>query len=106
MQSRLLTPENDYGELETGNTTLAFVSLDLAKTNLDKAGGYITPSETHPCPASITLVTTDVEAALAQATKAGGQLYVEPLEKPWGQTVAYLLGPSNLLIEVATPVSN
>lgn len=30
LERRMLTPENDYGELETGSTTLAFASLELA----------------------------------------------------------------------------
>ncbi|RYF97651.1 MAG: hypothetical protein EOO07_39320 [Chitinophagaceae bacterium] len=34
---KFITPENDYGELATGDTTISFASLELAKTNL-KAG--------------------------------------------------------------------
>lgn len=105
LQTRLHTPENDYGELDTGATVLAFVSLPLAQENLGAAGGFVAPDESQPGAASITLVTEDVEAAVAQALDAGGRRYVDPTEKPWGQTVAYVLGPSNLLIEVATPVS-
>jgi len=105
LQQRMLTPENDYGELETGSTTLSFVSTELAKTNLDGAGGFVLPHQAQPAAASITLVTDDVEAAMASALSAGAQSYVEPTEKPWGQTVAYVLGPSNVLVEIATPVA-
>ena len=31
---KFVTPDNSYGELLTGNTTLSFASIDLAKTNL------------------------------------------------------------------------
>ena len=105
LERRFVTDENDYGELVTGSTTLAFVSLELAKANLDDAGGFIAPDELKPAPASITLVTSDVASTVATAIAAGGRSYTDPVEKPWGQTVAYLLGPSNLLIEIATPMN-
>ncbi|MFK7919652.1 MAG: VOC family protein [Ilumatobacter sp.] len=105
LERRFLTEENDYGELDTGATTLAFVSLDLARANLDEAGGFVLPDIAKPAPAAITLVTNDVTAALATVAAAGGRVYTNPVDKPWGQTVAYVLGPSNLLIEVATPVA-
>ena len=105
LDRRFVTAENDYGEVETGASTLAFVSLELARTNLDEAGGFIPPNEHKPAPASITLVTTDVAGAVAAAIAAGGRTYTDPVDKPWGQTVAYVLGPSNLLIEIATPVA-
>lgn len=105
LERRFVTEQEDYGEVETGATTLAFVSLELATANLEAAGGFVPPDETRPPPASVTLVTDDVAAAVAGAIAAGGTGYVDPVQKPWGQSVAYVLGPSNLLIEVATPVS-
>ncbi len=105
LQERLITPENDYGELETGSTTLAFVSHELAQTSLADSGGF-TPLSTHPAPpgATIVLLTNDVTAALNGAVEAGARIYAEPVEKPWGQTVAYLIDPFGALVEVATPV--
>lgn len=104
---RFVTPEADYGELETGATTLSFVRHDLATQNLEAAGGF-TPLDpaTPPVGATITLVTDDVPAMVAQATAAGAAGYTEPVEKPWGQTVAYLRDPNGILIEVATPVAS
>jgi catechol 2,3-dioxygenase-like lactoylglutathione lyase family enzyme len=104
LAERFVTPENDYGELLTGQTTLAFVSIELARSNLDEAGGFVPLHKALPAPASVTLVTSDVGAAVDAALEAGAQPYVAPIDKPWGQTVAYILGPSNLLIEIATPV--
>jgi len=105
LEPRFVTPEGDYGEVETGATTLAFVSIELARANLDDAGGFVLPDATQPSPISITLLTSDVAATVAAAVEAGARTYVAPAEKPWGQTVAYVLGPSNLLIEIAIPVS-
>jgi len=103
-ERRMVTPENDYGEVETGTTTLAFVSVELATANLSDAGGFVLPDEHLPPPASITLVTADVATTVAAATAAGARSYTDAIDKPWGQTVAYVLGPSNVLIEIATPV--
>jgi len=104
-ERRMLTPENDYGEIETGTTTLAFVSLELAGANLDDAGGFVHPDPARPGAASVTLITTNVEKVVDHAVTAGARRYVDPATKPWGQTVGYVLGPSNLLIEVATPIN-
>jgi uncharacterized glyoxalase superfamily protein PhnB len=50
------------------------------------------------------LLTGDVGSALERAVKAGATVYVEPVDKPWGQTVAYVRDPNGFLIEIATPV--
>jgi lactoylglutathione lyase len=101
---RFVTPEGDYGELETGATTLSFASL--AHSNLDDAGGFQDPAPSAaPVAASITLTTADVAATLTAALAAGGTPYVAPVDKPWGQTVAYLRDPNGILIELATPMS-
>lgn len=106
LERRFLTPEGDYGELATGQTTLAFASQELATANLDSSGGF-TPLSSSPSPAgvAITLTTDDVAATVEAALAAGGTIYGDPLEKPWGQTVAYVVDPDGLLVEVATPMA-
>lgn len=105
LSQRFITPEGDYGELDTGATTLAFASNTLAGSNLDPAGGFtrLDPDSLPPA-VSITLVTDDVAATVSAALAAGARHYVEPIDKPWGQTVAYVLDPNGVLIEIATPV--
>lgn len=104
-ERRLLTPEGDYGELETGATVLAFVVNALAHANLDDAGGFEHLNAGRPpVGASITLVTDDVPAAVERAVEHGAVQYTAPVDKPWGQTVAYLRDANGILIEVATPV--
>lgn len=106
LQERFVTPEGDYGELATGATTLAFVSNTLAESNLATAGGFTRLDPTSPPPAvSITLVTDDVPGAVQAAIASGARPYVDPADKPWGQTVAYVLDPNGVLIEIATPAS-
>ncbi len=105
MAMKFVTPENDYGELDTGATTLAFASTTLATSNLAGAGGFtaIDP-DAPPVGASVTLLTDDVASAVDSAQAAGARRYVDPIEKPWGQTVAYIIDPNGILVEIATPV--
>ncbi len=106
MTKKFVTPENDYGELDTGATTLAFAANQLAASNLDAAGGY-SPIEagSPPVGAAITLLADDVPAAIETAVAAGAGAYADPVLKPWGQTVAYLRDPNGILVEVATPMA-
>ena len=107
LQPRFVTPEGDYGELDTGTTTLAFASNALADANLDVAGGFtrLAPDAVPPG-VSITLVTDDVVGTVAAAVEAGARPYVDPVDKPWGQTVAYVVDPNGVLLEIATAVSD
>lgn len=105
LRRRFITPEGDYGELETGPTTLSFVAEALADANLEAAGGYTRlDAEGPPTGVSVTLVTDDVAEAATAAVSAGARPYVDPVEKPWGQTVAYVVDPAGLLVEIATPI--
>ena len=103
---RFVTPEGDYGELDTGSTTLSFASEALAESNLGAAGGFTRYNAAgKPIAASITLVTDDVAAAVVAAEERGARTYVAMTDKPWGQTVAYLVDPAGILLELATPIS-
>lgn len=106
-ERRFVTPEGDYGELSTGQTTLAFASEELAHANLEEAGGFAPLDRKGPPIAmAITLLTDDVPTAVSAAVGAGARQFVEATEKPWGQTVAYLLDPNGILVEVATRVAS
>ncbi len=104
-EPKFVTDEGDYGELVTGATTLAFAAITLAMDGLGAAGGF-TPSDPNHLPqgASITLISDDLDALFAQAVAAGATRYVDPVVKPWGQTVAYVRDANGILIELATPV--
>jgi lactoylglutathione lyase len=106
LEAKFVTDEGDYGELATGTTTLAFAAIPLAMDTLGLAGGF-TPSDPSEAPqgASITLVSDELDALFTQALTAGATRYVDPIDKPWGQTVAYVRDANGILIELATPVS-
>lgn len=103
LERRFITPENDYGELQTGATTIAFASQGLANTNL-KNGFIESNPDARPFAMELGFVTQDVAAAVTQALQSGAKMVQEPMQKPWGQTVAYVRDIDGFLIELCTPV--
>ncbi|MTH17308.1 VOC family protein [Flavobacterium sp. LC2016-01] len=100
---RFISPDNDYGELITGETTLSFASKKLANQNL-KDGFLESNLENKPFAIEIGFITEDVGELLQKATSFGAVLVTEPTKKPWGQVVAYVRDPEGFLIEICTPV--
>jgi lactoylglutathione lyase len=92
-----------YGELETGATRLAFVSLALAQEHLKQEIVAAAPDKA-PLGVEIALTTPDVPALFKRAVTAGATAISEPAMKPWGQTVAYLRDNSGFLVEICTPM--
>lgn len=104
LQRRFLHESGLYGELETGNTTLAFAAESLAESNLP--GGFQPADPTRPPAASeIGLATADVPQAYERALRAGAVSAATPKTKPWGQMVAYVRDPDGHLVELCTPMS-
>jgi lactoylglutathione lyase len=104
MQRGFMHEGGDYGELATGETTLAFAAHTLGHSNFPR--GYIEASASpKPLGIEIALVTDDVNAAHAKALAAGATELKAPQLKPWGQTVSYLRCPDGSLVELCTPVS-
>lgn len=100
---RFLHESGDYGELETGETTLAFASHELGNVNFST--GFVPASEsTKPLGFEIALVTPTVGEAHAKALAAGAAELKEPETKPWGQVVSYVRCPDGTLVEICSPV--
>lgn len=101
---KFITPENDYGELETGQTTISFASKELANSNLKN--GFIESNLLHkPFGTELGLVTENVQEIVALASENGATIVEAPIEKPWGQTVAYIRDIDGFLLEICTPVA-
>lgn len=101
---RFLHESKDYGELETGETVLAFASHDVGEMNLN---GKYSKGNTNEKPFGIELafVTDNVDAAYKKAVSAGALPLKEPTPKPWGQVVGYVRGIDGSLIELCSPIS-
>ena len=105
MKRRFISEEKDYGELDTGETVLAFASHELGKTNF--SGGYISASDSEePLGVEIALVAEDVPSVHASALAHGAIELRSPDLKPWGQLVSYIRCPSGILIELCTPIAS
>jgi len=102
-ERKFITPDNDYGELNTGETTISFASINLAKSNLPD--GFIeSKSAEKPFATELGFVTDEVEKFIEQSIKSGANLVQQPKQKPWGQTVAYIRDIDGFLIEICTPM--
>lgn len=100
---KFVTPENDYGELLVGETTLSFASTILAKSNL--TDGFIESSlATKPFGIEIGFTTENVAETVFKAVNAGATIVENPTTKPWGQVVSYLRDLDGFLIEICTPI--
>jgi lactoylglutathione lyase len=101
LERSFVSEGGDYGELNTGQTKLAFASEALGDSNF--AGGVERPGE-RPGNVEIVLVFDDPAAAFARAVDNGATPLAEPEQKPWGQLVGYLRDPFGTLVEIASPV--
>ena len=104
IQRRFLHESGTYGELETGQTTLAFAAHELGALNF--SGGHVEAhSSAKPLGFEIALVTEDVDLAHKNALSAGAAELAAPASKPWGQVVSYLRCPDGSVIELCTPMA-
>lgn len=100
---KFIAPGEDYGELQTGSTTLSFASTTLAGSNL-KDGFTESNLNNKPFGIEIGFAVADVEAVVQSALEAGATLAASPKTKPWGQVVAYVRDLDGFLVEICTPM--
>lgn len=104
-EEKMLTPEKDYGEINSGSTTLAFANLALGKSNFEK--GFIESKlGNKPFGFELAFTTSDVEKTIENAIANGATLLQEPVTKPWGQKVGYLRDLNGFIIEICTRITN
>ncbi|GAA6769214.1 VOC family protein [Flavobacterium sp. CGRL1] len=102
-ERKFISPDNDYGELNTGETTISFASKKLGGQNLED--GFLESSlEDKPFAIELAFITDDVGHLVQKATSFGAVLVSEPKKKPWGQVVAYVRDTDGFLLEICTPV--
>ncbi|KPU84714.1 glyoxalase [Marinosulfonomonas sp. PRT-SC04] len=99
-KTAFLHESKDYGELDTGQTKLAFSSIALMQSL-----GKSPATDPVKKPAfEIAFETDDVARALEKAINAGAELVQDVTEMPWGQTIAYVRLSEGILIEICTAV--
>lgn len=102
-EQKMLTPENDYGEVKSGTTTLAFASIELGESNIKK-GFIVSDISNKPFGIELAFTTLDVEGTMKKAIDNGAILLEEAITKPWGQKVGYLKDVNGFLLEICTPI--
>ncbi|MFO0976597.1 MAG: VOC family protein [Planctomycetaceae bacterium] len=104
LQRRFLHESGMYGELQTGETTLAFASHDVAAMHFEEP--LVRADESpRPLGMEIALVTDDVARFHQNAITHGAKELCPPQAKPWGQVVSYVRAPDGTLVELCTPVT-
>ena len=104
-EQKFVTSENDYGELISGETTIAFASIKLGNSNFKQGFEKIDKSK-KPLGVEIAFTTENIEADFKKAIDAGATEFEPLVEKPWGQKVGYVLDNNGFLIEICTPMKN
>lgn len=94
--------ESGYGELETGDTKLAFASLGLAAANGVKFQSL--PVDGSAPAFEIAFISEDVEGAFKKAVSEGAVEVKKPTKKPWGQLVGYVRDLNGFLVEICSPM--
>src|SRR6516165_219531 len=82
---RKFVHESGYGEMDTGETKLAFASVELATSN---GVPFVPANPEGPSPAvEVALVTEDVAGAFAVAVKAGAVPVASRSRSPGGNSL-------------------
>lgn len=86
--------------MDTGTTTLAFVQDTFVKESV----GEFEKNQFHRPPAGfeIAFVSDDIAASFNHAVAVGAHPVQKPIQKPWGQWVAYLLDCNNVIVEICS----
>lgn len=98
LQQGFADPGGTYAVLAGGGGALAFASHDQAADGVGDEG------RAAPAGFEIWIECDDVSASVQRAVGAGAELVLDPVRKPWGQTVAYVRDLNGTLVELGEPV--
>lgn len=99
---KFIAEGGQYGELDTGSTTLGFVRYDLAESN--DVGFNEEEAKPKSPTFELAFVDSDVDAAFTHAIENGAEKVKDPVMKPWGQKLGYVKDNNGFLIEIASPM--
>ena len=102
---KFISPESDYGELISGETTIAFASNVLGNSNFKNGFKKLSTNE-KPNGIEMAFTSENIEEDFTKAINAGALEYESIKEKPWGQKAGYLRDLNGFLIEICTPIKN
>lgn len=98
-QRKFIAESGEYGEINTGATTLSFAKTGFIEQQLP--GGFVeSRTGTPPLGMEIAFATDDVEKLFEAAINAGAKEVKRAEQKPWGQSVAYVRDINGFLVEI------
>jgi uncharacterized glyoxalase superfamily protein PhnB len=102
-QRKFITPEKDYGELISGETTISFASIELGNSNF-KNGFQKSSISNKPFGIELAFTTENIEIDFEKAKNAGATEIEKLTTKSWRQKVGYVKDNNGFLIEICTPI--
>jgi lactoylglutathione lyase len=103
LTNKFITPEKDYAEMLSGETTISFALQSFIEPQLGLET-TIASIESRPLGFELGFTTENVNEAFQKAIANGAVAVMAPTEKPWGQTVSYVRDCNGVLIEICTKV--
>ncbi|XVF46501.1 hypothetical protein PTKIN_Ptkin03bG0032000 [Pterospermum kingtungense] len=102
---RCLDESHRWGELESGQTTIAFTRQHQHETD-DLTGAVQVPkSDSQRTPMELCLVYSDVDAAFKRAVENGAVAVSQPENKQdWGQRVGYVRDIDGMIVRMGSYV--
>ncbi|MQL74744.1 hypothetical protein Taro_007117 [Colocasia esculenta] len=102
---RRLGDSHRWGELETGQTTIAFTPAHQHET--DALTGVVrhAGSDRERAPLEVCFAYADVDAAYKRAVENGAVPVSAPEEKEWGQKVGYVRDIDDIVVRLGSYVS-
>ncbi|CAI9108063.1 OLC1v1007579C1 [Oldenlandia corymbosa var. corymbosa] len=102
---RRLDESHRWGELESGQTTIAFTPIHQHETD-DLTGQVKIPSSGYERqPVEVCFDYSDVDAAYKRALENGAVGVSEPEEKEWGQKVGYVRDIDGIVVRIGSHVN-
>lgn len=102
LKLRFVHESNQYAEMETGQTTLAFANENFA---MNSHSFRLNRRNEQAAGAEIAFVVENVEEHFKRAVDSGASEVAKPVQKPWGQTVSYVRDNNGFIVEICSAIS-
>ncbi len=99
LQLPIKAEHGTYIEFNTGSTILAMNTREDVK---ELTGLPLTEGELQSSHFELGFVVENVQETIEQFREQGIKVLVEPIVKPWGQTIAYIADPDGNYIEICS----
>lgn len=101
LKLRFIHESNQYAEMETGQTTLAFANENFVSSSHPFR---LNRQKEQAAGVEIAFVVDHVEEQFKHAVNSGAVEVVKPVQKPWGQMVSYVRDNNGFLVEICNAV--